>query len=91
MFSLIGSSGVQATTVPLFKSIKMKIKDLPIGTDLKGIKVNAFGIIGYWWNRSGKTVWLKKEMNDENCFIIHLDSAKNMMEFEVLETEKQLA
>jgi len=74
----------------------MKIKDLPKGTNLEGLKVKVpknhpecpFKE-GYWRSQWGYTdgkagVWLNKELEDSRIYPVFLDNLEECLEWEVI-------
>jgi hypothetical protein len=72
-----------------------KIKDLPEGISLGGVKFHdpKTGTKGYWFSQwgyeDGKAgVWWKKDMKSTQVFPIFLDNLKEALEFYVMEDKK---
>ena len=66
--------------------VGMKIKDLPEGTDLRGVRFRVPGNKKkyYWYSQWQKGIWTKKDMKDKKVAPLFLDSLKDALEFEVI-------
>lgn len=74
------------------KETKRRIKDLPPGTWLRGVKFRhpVDGAICYWWSQWGYEdgeagVWYKTDLADSHVYPIFLDSLAKGGEFELVE------
>ena len=72
------------------KKATTKIKDLPQGTGLRGVKFHdpKTGTTGFWYSQwgyeGGKAgIWWKKDMRSDTMFPLFLDNLKEAHEFEV--------
>jgi hypothetical protein len=73
------------------KPAKKKIKDLPPGISLRGVKFRdpKTRTTGYWYSQWGYEdgeagVWWKSDMNSGSMFPLCLKNLKEALEFEVL-------
>ena len=74
------------------KKERKRIKDLPEGISLRGVKFRdpKTKTVGYWFSQwgylDGKAgVWYKTDMKDTQTFPLFLDNLKEALEFEVVE------
>lgn len=70
----------------------MKIKDLPKGTNLRGVKVRIpEGEEGWWESQWSKGVWLIKvppeTKGSRQVFPVFVEDLKETLEWEVIKTE----
>jgi hypothetical protein len=63
----------------------MKIKDLPPGTSMGGLKVKTSdGRIGYWTSQWNRGIWLKNNLEDKQVHPVFVDSLEEVLEWEVV-------
>lgn len=74
----------------------MKIKDLPLDIDLRGVKFHdpKTKTTGCWYSQwgypDGKAgIWWKKNMEDTQVFPLFLDNLEEALEFDVVELEEE--
>jgi hypothetical protein len=77
---------------PKLRVKKMKIKDLPQDTNLRGVKFRdpKTKTTGYWYSQwgydDGKAgVWWKRDMASGQIFPLFLDNLREALEFEVIQ------
>jgi hypothetical protein len=65
----------------------MKLKDLPKGTNLEGLKVKTTnGVVGYWKSQWIKGVWLS-DGKTSRIYPQFVDDLKDCLEWEVTDEE----
>ena len=68
------------------KPLRIKIKDLPDGQPLEGVRF-IYPVDNqpyYWISQWGKGVWGKKNMDDTRVYPLFVDDIKDALEWEVL-------
>lgn len=62
------------------------IKDLPKGTNLRGIKIKTpNGVVGYWYSQWHKGVWLTKSITDSRMYPQFVNELKECSNWEITE------